>query len=216
MKKAVLFGVLLLLALSAVATQCGGDNAGSDSSKNDTDNDGADDDSEKDDDSGDDDQLDDDIFDDDTADDDNSDDDTTGPHPPILTDVHFDPPYAELVYISLDDEYWYVSTIYLDVCDLGNDLLPEGSLLYYGPCEIGFGPPPPLYFSYLEQYADGDLSQAGDCAKPITIGLQYGFGPEIDPYGGCPEGELCFDFYGRDTAGYVSGQTEACIMYDPV
>ncbi len=215
MKKAVLFGVLLLLTLSAVATQCGHNDTNSNNSHKNTDDDAADDDSVIDDDSGDDDQLDDDMLDDDTADDDNSDDDSIGPHPPILTDLHYDPPYAELVLVP-EEGYWWASTLYINVCDLGNDLLPDGWLASMSPCGPGMEPAQ-VGFVDLEPDADGDLSQAGDCANPITIGLLVAFGPESDPYGaGCSEGELCAPFWAGDTAGYVSGQTEVCIMYNPV
>jgi hypothetical protein len=200
------WGAALLLTLVVLLVQCG--RQSTDSSGNESDDEVTpDDDAAVDDDSSDDDSSDDDHADDDMADDDVVD------SPPIITDEHFDPPYTELVKVDWSDELQYASVLYWQVCDTGNNLLPDGQFVYAPFCNGQMFDP--ILLSQLQQYADGDLSDAGDCNHPVTIGMLVVFGPESDPYIGRPPGEVCMTFWASDDADNVSDWHTACVMHDP-
>jgi len=151
------------------------------------------------------------VDDDTTTDDDSAPDDDTADSPPILTNVHFDPDHTVLMQIEGVPELWYGSYMFMDVCDLGNNLL-GGELNILNPYSSTL--PMDTYWSDLSE--NFDLSNVGDCDNPVTIWILGTFGPESDPYLDYPEGELCFGVRTSDSADNWTAVDNICVMHDPV
>ena len=184
----------------------------------DDDNDSATDDDAFDDDSGDDDMIgdddtgDDDLGDDDT-DDDIDDDDTTPVEPaaPVLGDGGWEPETTILGTFPGYTEPIYYSTLTFDVCDVNNDLLPDGHLLVYRT-----GEPEPLYvvtWQTLHNLPANDLNDVDDCAHPTPVEVDMLFAPQSNP--GAP-GLYCLDLQGVDRNGHMGNRlTNLCVLHDP-
>jgi len=184
---------------------------------NDDDNDSA-----TDDDAGDNDTVDDDMVDDDTVDDDIGDDDTDDdiddddttpiePAAPVLGDGGWEPETTILGTFPGYTEPIYYSTLTFDVCDVNNDLLPDGHLLVYRT-----GEPEPLYvvtWQTLHNLPANDLNDVDDCAHPTPVEVDMLFAPQSNP--GAP-GLYCLDLQGVDRNGHMGKRlTNLCVLHDP-
>jgi len=184
---------------------------------NDDDNDSA-----TDDDAGDNDTVDDDMVDDDTVDDDIGDDDTDDdiddddttpiePAAPVLGDGGWEPETTILGTFPGYTEPIYYSTLTFDVCDVNNDLLPDGHLLVYRT-----GEPEPLYvgtWQTLHNLPANDLNDVDDCAHPTPVEVDMLFAPQSNP--GAP-GLYCLDLPGGDRNGHLGNRlTNLCGLHDP-
>ena len=173
--------------------------------------DDTDDDDIDDDDDTDDDDVDDD--DDDTSDDDVDDDDTTPiePSPPVLSNGGWEPETTILGNFPGYTEPIYYSTLTFDVCDVNNDLLPDGHLLVYRT-----GEPDPLYvvtWQTLHNLPANDLSHVGDCTHPTPVEVDILFAPQSNP--GVP-GLYCPHLQGVDRNGHMGNRlNNLCVLHDP-
>ena len=162
----------------------------------------------------DDDTGDDDLDDDDTGDDDVDDDDDTTPiepAPPVLSNGGWEPETTILGNFPGYTEPIYYSTLTFDVCDVNNDLLPDGHLLVYRT-----GEPEPLYvvtWQTLHNLPANDLSHVGDCTHPTPVEVNVLFAPQSNP--GVP-GLYCLDLQGVDRNGHMGNRlNNLCVLHDP-
>ena len=164
-----------------------------------------DDDIAPDDDTGDDDTWpDDDTGDDDTWPDDDTGDDDDTDHPPVLSNAGWDP--SEVTLGDVGGEYYWYSALMWSVCDLGNDLLPDGGLyIYLSGTSEPFLVDQPIDWSDLNDPPDIDLGDVDDCGSPVEAGLMILFGEEASPP---PAGDYCCDIEATDDHGYWSNKLE--------
>ena len=203
-----LFALIAAMVLSLgafVACASGGDD--------DDDNDAADDDL-FDDDAGDDDAGDDDAGDDDAGDDDATDDDAVDDdvveNAPVLSDGLFDPVPMELgTFSGYAEDMWY-SALLWSVCDLDNDLMPDGRVYIYasGTTEWALDTDNPIPWDLFNNPPDIDLSQVGDCENPVQTGITVLFGTASAPP---TAGDYCMDIEATDNNDSFSNKlTEIC------
>ena len=184
--------VMLLLLIYAPLLSCH-ESQDDDSDDDDNDNDGDDDDNDTtmDDDT----TLDDDIIDDDDA--------TPTDVGPILSDAYFQPNPAELREYN-DEEMWWYTALYLEVCDPDNDLLP-GGLVWTKVLDAVLPPTEPYLWSDFIPVYGGDLADAGDCEHPVTAYIDFWLG-EDNEY--TLFGEFCLAVWAVDDAEHFSDTLE--------
>lgn len=185
MHSKIIIGVSLLLIIFMLYCSTNSDS-------NDTEND-------------DDDAQDDDSMDNDTVDDDDTaDDDTSGDNPPQIVNAYFDPNPMELM-----DTYWH-SYLYIEVCDLDNDLAPDGEVCVRDDSTQ----PMALYCEYwhnLETLPGESIYDADDCSEPVTVYADCWFGSIYQP----PFEEYCVEIDGTDNKYHNAEMFgPVCVTYE--
>ncbi len=145
-----------------------------------------------------------DISDDDAASDDDADDDTAATHPPRITNAYFYPETMDYV-----DAQWH-SVLFVVVCDLGNDLTPDGQVCFDDAVAKA---------TTCEDWRDwavepgDDIAQAGDCGSPVVAYRDFWFGDDDPP----PPFSYCVTVDGTDNAGNrAKTYGPVCVVWDPV
>ena len=180
----------------------------------DDDDDEVDDDLWEDDDEADDDVVipdDDVVVDDDTViDDDTVDDDDVIGDGPVLSGGLWDPTTMITGDFGLGEDYWY-STLIWSVCDLDNDLLPDGVIYFYqAGTTNAFFVEQPIDWTEFHDPPDSDLADVGDCDNPVACGINALMGPVSAPP---PAGNYCVDIEATDSAGNFSNLIEnLCVI----
>jgi hypothetical protein len=107
-------------------------------------------------------------------------------------------------YDDAPEQYWQ-SALMFSVCDLDNDLLPDGAVYIYlaGTTQWFLNTTNPINWSFFNSPPDVDLSQAGDCGAPVQTGVTIGFGPASAPPAA---GDYCVDIEATDSAGNFSNK----------
>ncbi len=145
--------------------------------------------------------------DDDTTDDDDDDD------APVLSSGGWDPAVTTLGEFTGYDERMYYSALFWSVCDVNNDLLPEGEVFVYQSGTTSPFMQGELTWADLNNPPDSDLGNVGDCNDPVQTGINVIFAPESDP--GTP-GTYCADIEATDNAGNFSNLlTNLCVTHNP-
>jgi hypothetical protein len=146
--------------------------------------------------------------DDTTPADDDLDDDTGPGTAPVLSNGLWDP--TTLVLADYDDapeQYWQ-SAFMFSVCDVDNDLLPDGAVYIYlaGTTQWFLDTTNPINWSFFNNPPTTDLSQVSDCGAPVQTGVTVGFGPASAPPAA---GDYCVDIEVTDTQGNFSNKLES-------
>ena len=214
----------LLALVVALAFSLGAILACDDDDDDDTEGDDDDDlfDDDDDNDVADDDVADDDVADDDVADDDVTDDDVGDDDAPVLSNGLWDPTDTVLVDFGtppipgFDDTEWWASALVWAVCDVDNDLLPDGVVyILDAGTSNSFISSDYVEWSDLNDPPDADLGAASDCENPIETGINILFAPVSDPTA-APPGTYCVDIEGTDSAGNFSNKLlNICVNHDP-